>query len=84
MKKSTRKNILNTLLDKNISIEEKYKLVIENKRKCNVDWMIDLSISNSLKIIAFARRELKRFIKSQEGFSFDRWCELYDEKGLLL
>lgn len=84
MEKSTRKNILNTLLDKNISTEEKYRLVIKNKRKCNVDWMIDLSISNSLKIIAFARRELKRFIKSQEGFSFDRWCKVNDEKGLLL
>jgi hypothetical protein len=77
-------DILKVLKDKNVSLKEKYTLVIKHKRKCSVDWMIDLSEDNSLKIVAFARKELKRFIKSQKDFCIDRWCRLYSEKGLQL
>ena len=68
----TRKEILEFLLDRNKTIEEKYTLVIKNKRKCKIDCMINLSIDNSLKVIAFARIQLKRYIKSNEGFCFEQ------------
>lgn len=80
MKILTKREILKFLLDKNITIEEKYTLVIKNKRKCNVNCMVDLSINNSFKVVAFARRELKKYIKSNEGFCFEHWLKIQNQK----